>query len=339
MTIEEKKLQGLITPFTLPLKQKIPSKEKKKKVIVIAGPTGIGKTQLSLIIAQAIGGEIISADSMQIYRGMDIGTAKASIGDRRRISHHLIDYCDLDETFNVVEFCKQAQQAFKEIFAKGHVPIVAGGTGFYIHALIYGPPTGPPSVPEVRTQLENEMGDMGAQFLYQRLQNLDPEYAGTITPNDRHKIIRALEIISLTNTKVSDFAKSVPSENDTYDFRSWFLYLPKEMLYARIDERCDQMIAEGLIEEVRRLEKLGLRNNRSASQAIGYRQGLKFLDSPQSEQDWSEFVRSFKQASRRYAKRQCTWFKREPLFRWINMEKMTLELTAELILQDYESNF
>jgi tRNA dimethylallyltransferase len=340
LTFEDKELQILLTHFTLPQKQKLDPRSKKKKIIVIAGPTAVGKTQLSLIIAKAIGGEIISADSMQVYRGMDIGTSKASREEREWVQHHLIDSRDLDESFNVVEYYHEACQAIKEIFDKGAVPIVVGGTGFYIHSLIYGPPSGPPSDPGLRKVLEDEMDSKGTQIMYDKLKELDPQYAATITQNDRHKIIRALEIISITRIKVSE-QPAVSSENtETYDFRCWFIHLPKEVLYPRIEMRCDRMIAEGFLEEVKRLEKQeALSHNSTASQSIGYRQCLEYLNSAQSQEDWDRFVEAFKQASRRYAKRQFTWFRKEPLFRWLNIEKLSLEHAAELIIQDYELSF
>jgi tRNA dimethylallyltransferase len=336
-TIGNKELESLINPFTVPLGQKIPPVPKKKKVIVLAGPTGVGKTKISLKIAQAVGGEIISADSMQVYRGMDIGTAKVKPDEKGKIRHHLIDSRDLDETFNVVDFFQEAQQAFREIYARDHVPIVVGGTGFYIHALIYGPPKGPASVPDVRRKLEGEMSEKGSLVMYERLKELDPEYAATITFRDRHKIIRALEIMTLTNQKVSFFEKgTTPSQE--FDFRCWFLYMPKEILYPMLDERCDKMIAEGFLEEVKRLDQEGIRQNTSASQAIGYRQGLEFLKTSQSPEDRRHFVESFKQASRRYAKRQMTWFRKEPLFRWMNVHKTGVENAVEMIIQDYEQS-
>lgn len=339
LTFEEKELQILLTHFSLPQKQKLIPRSQKKKIIVIAGPTAVGKTELSLIIARAIGGQIIAADSMQVYRGMDIGTAKASRADREKIPHHLIDSRDLDESFNVVEYYQEATQAIKEILDKGAVPIVVGGSGFYIHSLIYGPPSGPASDPQLRKTLEEEMDSKGTEPLFNRLKELDPDYALTITQKDRHKIVRALEIISLTNKKVSDLAP-VSSENlETYDFRCWFIYMPKESLYPRIEMRCDKMISDKFLEEVKRLENEGLSKNPAASQAIGYRQCLDYLHSPQSQEDWDHFVESFKQASRRYAKRQFTWFRKEPLFRWLNIDKMTYEMAAEMIIQDYEINF
>jgi tRNA dimethylallyltransferase len=339
LTFEDKELQILLTHFTLPQKQKLIPHSKKKKIIIIAGPTAVGKTRLSLIIAKAIGGEIISADSMQVYRGMDIGTSKANLVERELIQHHLIDSRDLDESFNVVEYYHEACQAIKEILDKGAVPIVVGGTGFYIHSLIYGPPSGPPSDPKLRKMLEAEMASNGTQIMYDKLKALDPDYALTITQNDRHKIIRALEILSITQKKVSDLP-TVSSENsENYDFRCWFIYVPKEILYPRVEMRCDRMIAEGFLEEVKRLEKEGLSKNATASQAIGYRQCLEYLNSPQSQEDWDHFIDAFKQASRRYAKRQFTWFRKEPLFRWLNIDKMSLEHAAEMIIQDYELSF
>jgi tRNA dimethylallyltransferase len=339
LTFEDKELQILLTHFTLPQKQKLGPRSKKKKIIIIAGPTAVGKTQLSLFIAKAIGGQIVSADSMQVYRGMDIGTAKPTLEERRTVPHHLIDSRDLDETFNVVEYYHEACQAIKEIFDKGAVPIVVGGTGFYIHSLIYGPPSGPPSDPDLRKTLEEEMATKGTQTMYDKLKELDPDYALTITQKDRHKIIRALEILAITRQKVSELPPVSSDNPENYDFRCWFVYMPQESLYPRVEMRCDKMIAEGFLEEVKRLEKEGLRKNSSACQAIGYKQCLEYLDSPQSQEDWDHFIDSFKQASRRYVKRQFTWFRKEPLFRWLNIDKLPIELAAEMLIQDYEQSF
>jgi tRNA dimethylallyltransferase len=261
----------------LPLKEKILPRSRKKRVLVISGPTAAGKTELSLSLAAALGGEIISADSMQVYRGMDIGTAKIDAEKRALIAHHLIDICDLDRVFNVAEFYKMSQDAFRDIVKRENVPIVVGGSGFYVHALLYGPPAGPPSRPEIRAQLEKQMEDLGVEVLYERLQMFDPAYAATISEFDRHKIIRALEIMSLSERRVSDFPKANKLEEQEYDFRCWFLYYPKERLYSRIEARCDEMLAKGFLNEVKELEKAGIRNNRSASQAIGYRQALERL--------------------------------------------------------------
>ncbi|MGE5196336.1 MAG: tRNA (adenosine(37)-N6)-dimethylallyltransferase MiaA [Anaerolineae bacterium] len=336
IVFEDQELQNLQIMTPLPLKKKTFPDTPRKKVIVIAGQTAVGKTDVSLLVAQALGGEIISADSVQVYRGLDIGTAKVSHEDRKRIPHHLIDIRHLNESFNVMDFYREATECLKEIFARGHVPIIVGGTGFYLHALLYGPPAGPSSIPEVRSKLENEMEQLGALELYKRLSVLDPDYAVTITQRDRHKIIRALEIISITNQKVSTFNTPTSDRENVLDFRCWFLWMPKEILYPRIEKRCEDMIRLGFIEEVRNLEKQGLRENSSASQSIGYRQCLDFLSSHQTDKDFEHFMTVFKQASRHYAKRQQTWFRKEPLFRWLNVTETTLETAIEMILQDYE---
>jgi len=320
----------------LPQKQKTPVWNRKKRVIVLAGPTASGKTELSLLLAQAIGGEIISADSMQVYRGLDIGTAKASPEQRALIAHHMIDICDLEESYNVAQYCREAISSIQEVISRDNVPIVVGGSGFYIHALLYGPPLGPPSIPEVREQLEKQMAELGVDVLYERLQMLDPEYAATVSERDQHKIIRALEIMALSERRVSEFPKPSLEEDPAFDFRCWFVYYPREKLYTRIEVRCEEMVRKGFLDEVKEMESKGLRSNSSAAQAIGYRQALEFLSSAQSPEDRELFLAQFKKASRQYAKRQFTWFRKEPLFRWLNVEEMSSERLKELILQDFE---
>lgn len=328
-------------PFhgTEPLKAKLPSPNPKKRVIVLSGPTAAGKTEISLSLAQAIGGEIVSADSCQIYRGMDIGTAKATPEERTLIAHHLIDLRDIHEPFNVAEFAKYAKDVILDIFSRDNTPIIVGGSGFYIHALLYGPPMGPPSDKKLREQLESQMDHLGPEVLYERLQMFDPEYASTITEKDKHKIVRALEIMALSERKVSDFPKPASLCEQEYDFRCWFLYHPRESLYSRIEMRCEEMLKNGFLEEVKELDKKGLRNNPSACQAIGYRQALEFLDSPQTPRDYEAFIMKFKKATRHFAKRQFTWFRKEPLFRWLDISLHPKERLKELILQDFEQGF
>lgn len=338
VSLETEEVKRIILNFAIEVQRQIPSsfQRKKKRVIVIAGPTCCGKSQMAMELAQAMDGEIISADSMQVYRGMDIGTAKATIEDRLLVPHHLLDIRDIQESFNVVDFYYEARQACQQILDRGNVPIVAGGSGFYLHALLYGPPSGPPSVPELRQSLEQEMEDIGSEALYARLAQLDPQYAKTITKNDKQKIVRALEIILLTNKKVSKLSWKGRRKPQNYDFHCWFLHRPKEKLYERIDVRCDKMLEEGFLEEVRALEKLGLRENSSASQAIGYRQALDFLRTPQTTADYDNFVKLFKQATRHYAKRQFTWFRKEPLFRWLDVDLHDHEVAFDIIQKDYE---
>jgi len=307
----------------------------KKRVIVLAGPTASGKSALALKLAAEMGGEIISADSMQVYRGMDIGTAKVTLEERAAVPHHLIDIRNPSESFNVVDFYYEARRCCQLILARDNVPIVVGGSGFYLHALLYGPPSGPPPVPELREALELEMAEKGPDVLYERLKQLDPQYAHTITKFDKQKIVRALEIMTLTGKKVSKHSWGARRKPQGYDFHCWFLHRPKEHLYQRIERRCDQMLEEGFLQEVERLEKEGIRENGSACQAIGYRQALDFLQTDRSEAEYLKFVNTFKQASRHYAKRQFTWFRREPLFRWVDLEMHDPEVVLDVIQQDY----
>lgn len=332
--LQEHKVQKV--HFALPEKEKVKEEEGKLKVLVIAGPTGVGKTRISLEIAKALDGEIISADSMQVYRGMDIGTAKVSKEVRQEVRHHLIDVCDLSQSFSVMQFYEEATAAMSNILGRGHVPIVVGGTGFYIHALLYGPPHAPPAAPGVRAHLELQLSTLGVEALYEKLRQLDPEYAKTISKSDRHKIVRALEIIVTSEKQVSQFPKTIQRHEQRYRFFCWFLYLPKELLYPRIEARCEEMLRQGFVEEVKNLEKQGLCDNSSAAQAIGYRQCLEWLETTRSPDDYEAFVASFKRASRQYAKRQFTWFRKEPLFRWLNLDEAPPERAAEIIIRDFE---
>ncbi len=311
---------------------------KGRRVIVIAGPTGIGKTELSLQLAKMLGGEIVSADAMQVYRGMDIGTAKVSKADRDCIPHHLIDVCDVTEPFNVYDFYSKAKTALEEIIARKNVPIIVGGTGFYIHSLIYGPPSGPPSDPFIRKRLVEEMDRVGHDFLFDTLQAFDPDYAATITRNDKHKIIRALEIIEVSGRRVSDFSWKSRPPSPLYDFRCWFLDMPRPLLYERLSKRCEEMLAAGFLDEVVRLDREGVRDNKTASQAIGYRQTLEFLETARTPTDYQCYVEAFKRASHHLAKRQLTWFRREPLFRWIDVTTLPHEELVDFIASDYSSS-
>jgi len=338
VSLETEEVKRIILNFALEVQKQIPSsfQRKKKRVIVLAGPTCSGKSKMAMELAQAMDGEIISADSMQVYRGMDIGTAKASMQDRLLVPHHLLDIRNIDESFNVVDFYYEARQACQQIIDRGNVPIVAGGSGFYLHALLYGPPSGPPSVPELRQSLEEEMAQLGSEALYSRLAQLDPQIAKSITKNDQQKIVRALEIILLTNKKVSKLSWKGRRKPQNYDFHCWFLHRPKEKLYERIDRRCDKMLKDGFLEEVIRLEAQGLRGNSSASQAIGYRQALDYLLTGQTAADYDNFAKVFKQATRHYAKRQFTWFRKEPLFRWVDLDLHDPEVVRDIIRQDFE---
>lgn len=309
----------------------------KKRVIILAGPTGVGKTEFSKQLSKQVDGEIVSADSMQVYRGMNIGTAKITPEERLDLPHHMIDIRNVNESYNVVDFYYEARQACKKILDRNGTPIVVGGSGFYLHSFIYGPPSGPPPVPELRKSLEMQLEEFGTEMLFERLRKLDPQYAATITKFDKQKIIRALEIITLGGEPVSRHAWKAQKAPQTFDFRCWFLHRPLKSIYKRIEARCDQMIEEGLLKEVQSLLNEGLGENPSASQAIGYRQAIDYLESPQTEEDYHRFVHDFKQASRRYAKRQFTWFRREPLFRWLDLDVHDPEIAMDMIMQDFNA--
>lgn len=324
------------SPF-LPLKKKnLPDQDfKKDKVLLIAGPTAVGKTELSLALAKLVGGEIVSADSMQVYRGMNIGTAKVSAAERAEVPHHLIDIRHVRESFNVVDFYYAAKGAIRSITARNRVPIIVGGSGFYFRALLHGPPKGPPPQYELRAELEKELERLGLEQMYERLQEVDPDYASTITCNDRVKIIRALEIITVTGKKVSSISWSREEEMSDYDYRAWFCYRPRPVLNGRINARCDAMLSQGLVDEVKRLDAEGIRDNPSAAQAIGYRQCLEYLLGPQRPDEFAAFAERLKTATRQYAKRQFTWFRKEPLFRWLNIEAHDQEIALDILLKDF----
>ena len=291
---------------------------------------------MAITLAKILGGEIISADSMQVYRGMDIGTAKVTRQERMEVAHHLIDIREIYESFNIVDFYFEARTAIQQILQRGNVPIVVGGSGFYLHALLYGPPSGPPSLPELRQYLEEEIEALGSEALYLRVQQMDPEYAKTITKNDKQKIVRALEIMTMTKKKVSKNSWKGRRSPQNYDFHCWFLHRPRPVLHERIEKRCEEMLAAGLLEEVKTLLQNGLLQNHSASQAIGYRQVLDYLSTSQDQSAYQNFVQRFKQATRQYVKRQHTWFKKEPLFRWLDIDLHDPEIVIDTLIKDFE---
>ncbi len=336
ITFERKEIESLFIRAQLKEHGNFPLNYNPERVIVLAGPTASGKTSFAIQLAEAIGGEIISADSMQVYDGMDIGTAKATLAEQEKIPHHLINIRKVSENFNVVDFYNEAKLACQDILNRKKVPIVVGGTGFYLHALIYGPPSGPPASAEVRKALEEEAERSGLDALYERLRQLDLVYAETLTRRDKQKIVRALEIIELTGKKVSDHPRHSKKEKLPYNFRCWLLYRSKESLYSKIEKRCEEMVAGGLLMEVAALEQAGLRSNLSASQAIGYRQALEFLSSDRCPDKFRDFLDSFKQASRNYAKRQMTWFRKESCYRWLDLDLYDPETLMSMIINDYE---
>lgn len=314
--------------------QKSFSKLFRKTIILLAGPTGSGKTDVSLWLAPMVDGEIISVDSMQVYRGMDIGTAKVSMEMRNKIPHHLIDICHVQELFNAVDFYYCAHQACQSIFSRNKVPIFVGGSGFYFHTFLSGPPEGPPADQEFRSQLELYAQEHGVEFLYENLSAKDPVYAHTITRRDKNKIIRALEIMHITGKKVSDHRWSAEFHgSDEYHCRGWFLSSPRDLLQNNIRLRCQTMLDLGLIEEVKSLLKQGILDNSSASRAIGYREWIEFIR--QGELEYENTKQKFISNTWRYTKKQRTWFKRYPIFRELSTLGQSAESLAERIAEDY----
>ncbi len=311
--------------------------EWRPRVIVISGPTAVGKTALSLKLARLLSGEIISADSMQVYRGMDIGSAKPSVEEQRLVRHHMIDIRGISDAINVAQYCEAALSSIRSVVARSKVPIVVGGSGFYLDALIHGAPTGPEADPFIRAHLESEIDRLGTEPLYERIKQLDPEYAKTISHGDRQKIVRALEIMILTQCKVSQMQRHGKSPLKDFSFQCYFFHRDRKNLYDRINARCDQMLQMGLLEEVSRLMGEGLFENPSAMQAIGYRQSLEFLKGTRDALSYEHFCEKFKQASRQYAKRQMTWFRKQSLFQWIDLDLYDESLVIEKIAEDYHS--
>lgn len=336
LTSKAEELNQVFLGLAVKAQQQIPeSFDKTKKVIIIAGPTGCGKTEFALKLAKMIKGEIISGDSMQVYRGMDIGTAKPTAKEQADVPHHLVDVRNVNEPFNVVDYYYEARQACEQILARNNVPIVVGGSGFYLHSLLYGPPSGPPSIPEVREKIQEQMEEFGPEALYDRLLGIDPQYAKSITKNDKQKIVRALEIITLSGQKVSDLSWKQRHKPLNYDYRCWFLFRPREHLYKRINQRCERMVEAGFLDEVKALVKEGIHANSTAANAIGYRQALEYFETAQTPEDFERFMTDFKTASRHYAKRQRTWFAREPLFQWVDMDLHDYEVILDMIGNDY----
>ncbi|RUM89023.1 MAG: tRNA (adenosine(37)-N6)-dimethylallyltransferase MiaA [Thermovibrio sp.] len=295
----------------------------KKPLIVIAGPTATGKTDFSIELARKIGGEIISADSMQVYRGLDVGTDKVSEEIRREMPHYLIDVVEPWEKFSVADFVRLADRAVEEIWKKGKYPIVVGGTGFYIKSLLYGLPETPPSDEEVRRELQK----LPTEELYERLLKVDREYAERVGSRDRKRIVRALEVYEITRKPITAF--KVWGERPRYPFLGYFLYRNRPELYKRIEERVDSQIRRGLIEETKKLLTYG--RDLTAFQALGYKEMLEYLDGKKSLE---EAVRTLKSRTKNFAKRQFTWFRKEGGFKWINLSEIPEEEVIKVIEGD-----
>jgi len=287
-----------------------------ERVIAVVGPTAAGKSGLAVELALALGGEVINADSMQVYRGMDIGTAKLTQAERRGVPHHLLDVWDVRQPANVADYQRLARQAIADVTARGRVPILAGGSGLYVRAALEDL-SFPGTDPDIRARLEGELAETGPAALHARLAAADPGAAAAILPSNGRRIVRALEVIELTGRPFSatlpDYGPG-PSSSPVPAVQLG-LRLPRAELDRRIEVRVDQMWAAGFEAEVRRLEQQGLREGRTASRALGYQQLLRYLAGEWTlDQARDETVRT----TRRFARRQESWFRRDPRILWLD---------------------
>ncbi|MFC0299623.1 tRNA (adenosine(37)-N6)-dimethylallyltransferase MiaA [Virgibacillus soli] len=304
----------------------------KKKVVAIVGPTAVGKTALSIQIAKKCKGEIISGDSMQIYKGMDIGTAKITASEREGIPHYMIDIKNPDEPFSVAEFQQLVHQKIDDIHGRGKLPIIVGGTGLYIQAVLYNYNFSQEKRDEaLTTQLEERVQKEGIMPLYQELLVIDPVQAKQIHPNNERRVIRALEVYKTTGMTMSEYIhKQQQLQEKTYDAYLIGLEMERTILYERINKRVDLMIANGLIDEVYTFYKQGFEKSQ-AMQAIGYKEFIPYF---KGEYDLAESIRLLKRNSRRYAKRQYTWFRNKMNVNWYPVIPGQINETSRIILAD-----
>lgn len=290
----------------------------KRPLIILTGPTAVGKTKLSIALAKAVNGEIISADSMQVYKYMNIGSAKVTKEEMGGVRHYLIDEFSPDEEFNVVKFKEYASRYMEKIYAKGKIPILVGGTGFYIQAVLndidFSSTT---EDPEFRKELELLAEEKGTEVLHAMLRNADPESASAIHANNLKRVIRALEYYKKTGQRISEHNEQQRKKASPYNFLYFVLNDDRKVLYERIDQRVDQMMEQGLLEEVRALADKGYTKDMVSMQGLGYKEILRYLE---GEMTLEEAVYTIKRDTRHFAKRQLTWFRRERDVTWIEIQ-------------------
>lgn len=297
----------------------------KPKVILIAGPTGVGKTASSVHLAKKLDTEIISCDSMQIYRGMDVGTAKVTSDESLGVCHHMIDIISPEENFSVADYVNMVTPIIHNLNSSGKIPLLVGGTGLYADSVIKGTPFEKDAVsdPGYRKEMLELADKQGALCVHKLLENVDPESAKNIHPNNVKRVVRALEYYHATNEKISDHNEATKSLESPFDSVRFYFTRDREILYRRINERVDIMMAEGLLEEVRRLLESGVGRKSTAMQALGYKEIVDAIEGKISLEEATEVI---KRDSRRYAKRQLTWFKRDSEGIWLNLDEFA---TAE----------
>ena len=293
------------------------------KLVILTGPTAVGKTALSVALAKKIGGEIISADSMQVYRGMDIGSAKVTAEEMQGVPHFLIDEFDPAEEFHVVRFQEYAKRYIREIQERGHIPILVGGTGFYIQAVLYDIDfTENGSDHSYREELEALAKEHGAEYLHTMLASVDPASAEAIHANNVKRVIRALEFYQETGERISEHNEEERQKASPYQFAYFVLNDARDRIYANIDYRVDLMLEHGLVDEVRHLQEQGCTRDMVSMQGLGYKEILDYLDGRCS---YEEAVRVLKRDTRHFAKRQLTWFRRERDVIWVDKQEIGYE--------------
>lgn len=292
----------------------------KKKLYIIAGPTAVGKSALGVEFAAAVNGEIVSADSMQVYKYMDIGTAKITEAEMKGIRHHLIDVLDPREPFHVVEFKAMAEAAIEDIYSRGKVPVIVGGTGFYIQSLLYDIDFAPEGEnPQMREELTELVSLHGPEYIHNILYELDPDTAKTLHPNNVKRVIRAIEFARLNGSSLSEHNKEQRVRESAFDYRYFVLNDERALIYERIDRRVEKMLAQGLVEEVKQLLDMGCLPEMTSMQGIGYKQLIPYIYGERTIEE-AEYL--IKRDSRHYAKRQLTWFNREKDLYWIDRRQL-----------------
>jgi tRNA dimethylallyltransferase len=288
----------------------------KKPLIVLTGPTAVGKTKLSIALAKAVGGEIISADSMQVYRSMDIGSAKIRPEEMDGVPHYLVDVLDPAEEFHIVKFQEMAKEAMKKIYENGHIPILVGGTGFYIQAIVNDIDfTENEENKLVRAKWEQYAVEHGAESLHEKLREIDPKSAEAIPAGNVKRVVRALEFYELSGKRISEHNEEQKAKESPYNYAYFVLNDHRELLYDRIEKRIDEMIEEGLVEEVQGLKDRGFHKDMVSMKGLGYKEILDYLE---GNLTLEEAVYILKRDTRHFAKRQLTWFRREPSVSWIH---------------------
>lgn len=292
-----------------------------KKIIIICGPTGIGKTSFAISIARCFSGEIIGADSMQIYKYMNIGTAKPDPEELKQVRHHLIDFLDPRDDFDAGQYVKIADEAIENMAACRKIPVITGGTGLYIRALLHGLFRSDPICEKTMARLTRDLEEAGSLKLYHALEKCDPRAAQKIHPNDSFRVIRALEVYQTTGQKISDRQENHDFGETRYNYIKIGLTMDREKLYDRINKRVDIMLDQGLLNEVTTLVENGYSFDLKAMQSIGYKHMVMFI---KGEVSWEEAVRLLKRDTRRYAKRQFTWFRADKEINWFEPSQFEL---------------